>query len=118
MAKPRPIEPLVVTATVQEMRHAASSAAALPAPAAAGPGWRLGTGPGGAVDTQIDTEGAAADAGLSAGDVVVQVKQEKVAAPADVDRLIELARQHQRHYVALLVQRRPSGLRWMAMSVE
>jgi serine protease Do len=124
-------EPLVVTATVEDMRPASSSAAALPAPSAAGPGWRLAriddaarrafaidAGPDGVVVAQIDTDGAAAEAGLSPGDVVVQVQQEKVAAPEDVDRLIDLARQRQRRYVAVLVQRNSEGLRWMAMSIE
>jgi serine protease Do len=124
-------EPLVVTATVEEVRPAASSAAALPAPAAAGPGWRLAriddaarrafgidAGLNGVVVTQIDTDGAAAEAGLSAGDVVVQVQQEKVAGPEDVDRLIDLARKRQRHHAAVLVQRNSEGLRWIAMSLE
>jgi len=124
-------EPLVVTATVEEMRPAASSATALPAPAAAGPGWRLAriddaarrafgidAGLNGVVVTQIDTNGAAAEAGLSAGDVVVQVQQEKVGGPEDVDRLIDLARKRQRHYAAVLVQRNSEGLRWFAMSLE
>ena len=124
-------EPLVVTATVEEMRPAASSATALPAPAAAGPGWRLAriddaarrafgidSGLNGVVVTQIDTDGAAAEAGLSAGDVVVQVQQEKVGGPEDVDRLIDLARKRQRHYAAVLVQRNSEGLRWIAMSLE
>ena len=68
--------------------------------------------------TQIAEDGAAADAGLSAGDVVVQVQQEKVADPEDITRLIMLARQQQRRYVAVLVQRNTEGLRWLAMSLE
>ncbi len=62
--------------------------------------------------------GAAAEAGLTAGDVIVQVQQEKVAEPGDVDRLIATARQHQRHYVAMLVRRETEGLRWLALSLE
>jgi len=115
-------EPLVVTATVQEVRHAAAAGAALPAPAAAGPGWRLtrvdDATRHGVVVTQIAEDGAAADAGLNAGDVVVQVQQEKVADPEDVTRLITLARQQQRRYLAVLVQRNTEGLRWLAMSLE
>jgi serine protease Do len=124
-------EPIVVTATVQAIPQAAASAAALPAPAAAGPGWRLAriddatrhafgidAGVTGVVVTQIAADGAAAEAGLKAGDVVVQVQQEPVAAPEDIDRLIALARQHARRYAVVLVQRSAEGLRWVAMSLE
>jgi serine protease Do len=124
-------EPLVVTATVQEMPQAAPAVAARTAPAAAGPGWRLtpiddaarqafriDPALNGVVVTQIAPEGAAAEAGLSPGDVIVQVQQEKVAGPNDVDRLIDLARQHQRHYAAILIARNTDGLRWLALSLE
>ena len=124
-------EPIVVTATVQQIPQAAASAAALPAPAAAGPGWRLAridaaarhafgidAGLTGVVVTQIAAEGAAAEAGLKAGDVVVQVQQEPVAAPEDIDRLIGLARRHARRYAVVLVQRNAEGLRWVAISFE
>jgi serine protease Do len=68
--------------------------------------------------TQIAEDGTAAEAGLSVGDLVVQIQQDKVAGPEDVDRLIALARQQQRHYVAVLVQRNTEGLRWFALSLE
>jgi len=113
-------EPLVVAATVQEVPHAASSAAALAA--AAGPGWRLAriddATRQGVMVTQIAEDGTAAEAGLSVGDLVVQIQQDKVAGSEDVDRLIALARQQQRHYVAVLVQRNTEGLRWFALSLE
>jgi serine protease Do len=113
-------EPLVVAATVQEVPHAASSVAALPA--AAGPGWRLAriddATRQGVMVTQIAEDGTAAEAGLSVGDLVVQIQQDKVAGPEDVDRLIALTRQQQRHYVAVLVQRNTEGLRWFALSLE
>jgi membrane-associated protease RseP (regulator of RpoE activity) len=67
---------------------------------------------------QIVGVGAAAEAGVSTGDVIVQIQQEKVAGPDDVARLIALARQQQRHYVAVLVHRNVDGLRWLAMSIE
>jgi serine protease Do len=115
-------EPLIVAATVQETPRFAPDAVALPAPAAAGPGWRLARVDDarrhGVVVTQIATDGAAAEAGLSAGDIVVQVQQQKVAAPEDVASLIARAREQQRHYVAVLVQRDTEGLRWLAMSLE
>jgi serine protease Do len=113
-------EPLVVAATVQEVPPAASSVAALPA--AASLGWRLAriddTTRQGVMVTQIAEDGTAAEAGLSVGDLVVQIQQDKVAGPEDVDRLIALARQQQRRYVAVLVQRNTEGLRWFALSLE
>ncbi len=124
-------EPIVLRATVQEAARPASLATAVVAPPAAGPGWRLASIDGatrqafvlepdlaGVVVTQIDRDGAAAEAGLTAGDVVVQVQQEKVEAPDDVARLIASARQHQRHYVAVLVRHSGEGLRWLALSIE
>ena len=124
-------EPIVMTATVQEAARPASPAAVVAAPPAVGPGWRLapidgaarqafalGPNLAGVVVTQIAQDGAAAEAGLTAGDVVVQVQQEKVEAPDDVARLIAAARQHQRHYVAVLVQRSSEGLRWLALNIE
>ena len=68
--------------------------------------------------TQLTTDGAAAEAGLKTDDVVVQVQQDKVTSPEDVDRLIAAARQHQRRYVAVLAQRNTEGLRWIAVSLE
>jgi serine protease Do len=126
-------EPMVIAATVQELPPAPPPA---PAPAAAWaanpaePGWRLaqiddtvrhafglgGTVAGVAV-TQIAPDGAAAEAGLSPGDVVVQIQQERVAEPDDVARLITLARQEQRRYVAVLVDN-SEGVRWVALSLE
>jgi hypothetical protein len=46
------------------------------------------------------------------------MQQEKVVDPDDVERLMNAARQHQRHYVAMLVKRDTEGLRWLAMSLE
>ena len=115
-------EPLVVAATVQEVPRAASSGDALPASTPVGPGWHLARSDDptrhGVVVTQIAADGTAAEAGLSAGDIVVQVQQETVASPDDVARLIALARKQQRHYVAVLVQRNAEGLRWLALSLE
>jgi len=66
---------------------------------------------------QIAADGAAAEAGLNAGDVIVQVQQEKVTGPEDVDRLLAFAREHQHRYVAVLVHRNSEGLRWLAVSL-
>jgi len=124
-------EPTVIAATVEELPQAASAAAAGPALASgpADPGWRLtpiddaarhtfglDRTVTGAVVVQIAPEGTAAEAGLSPGDVVVQIQREKVAGPEDVARLMALARQLQRRYVVVLV-RNANGLRWLAVSL-
>jgi serine protease Do len=118
--------------TVQELPPAAFPASNLSSPAAspADPGWdlapiddavrrRYGLGRDltGVLVTQITTDGAAADAGLSPGDVVLEVQQEKVAGPEDVARLVAAALQQQRRYVALLVHN-ADGLRWLALSLD
>jgi serine protease Do len=110
-------EPIVMAATVeQEPSRPASSA--VPAPVTVGAGWHLMHSADGVVVNQVAADGAAAEAGLTAGDIVVQVQQEKVTAPEDVARLIAYARQHERHYVAVLMQRKTEGLRWLAMSLQ
>jgi serine protease Do len=125
-------EPTVIAATVQELPPSASPAPNLSALAAspADPGWNLGRiddaarhtfGLGrnqtGVVVTQISDNGAAADAGLRTGDVVVEVQQEKVVDPDDITRLVAAALQQQRRYVALLVYN-ADGLRWVALSLD
>ena len=125
-------EPRVIAATVQELPPSASPASPLSQQAAspADPGWTLapiddaarhrfglGREQTGVLVTQITTDGAAADAGLSPGDVVVEVQQEKVAVPEDVARLVAAALQQQRRYVALLVHN-VDGLRWLALSLD
>jgi serine protease Do len=110
-------EPMVIAATVQEMPHAATPVPRQ-SPTNNGPGWHLATSSSGVVVTQIAGDGTAAEAGVAVGDIIVQMQQEKVVDPDDVERLMNAARQHQRHYVAMLVKRDTEGLRWLAMSLE
>ena len=125
-------EPKMIAATVQALPPVASPTPALPAPAAspADPGWNLapiddaarhtfglGRDQTGVVVTQIAVDGTAADAGLSPGDVIIEVQQEKVAGAEDVVRLVALAREQQRRYVALLVHN-VDGLHWLALSLD
>jgi serine protease Do len=125
-------EPMVIAATIQELPPLASP---VPDPSTAAAsradlGWNLAPlddttrhtfglnrEQTGVVVTQIVADGAAADAGLNPGDVVVEVQQEKVAAPSDVARLVAAALQQQRRYVALLVHN-TDGLRWLALSLD
>jgi serine protease Do len=125
-------EPRVVVATVQELPSVALPPPALPTPTAnpADPGWSLkpiddaarrtfgiGGDQSGVVVTQVALDGTAADAGISVGDVIVEVQQAKVAEPEDVIRQVSLAREQQRRYVAVLVHN-ADGLRWLALSLD
>jgi serine protease Do len=125
-------EPTVIAATVQELPPLAfpTSNPSVPPAGPADPGWNLAPiddaarhrfglagDQTGVVVTQITADGAAADAGLSPGDVVVEVQQEKVAGAEDVARLVAAALQQQRRYVALLVHN-ADGLRWLALSLD
>jgi serine protease Do len=125
-------EPTVIAATVEELPPSPSVPPDLStrAASAADPGWilapiddtarhtfGLGRDQTGVVVAQITADGAAADAGLSPGDVVVEVQQEKVAGLDDVASLMAAALQQQRRYVALLVHN-ADGLRWIALSLD
>jgi serine protease Do len=125
-------EPAALKATIQELPPTQQPYPDSPVPAAdpVEPGWELaaiddvargrfglGRDQTGVVVAQIAPDGPAAEVGLNRGDVVVEVQQEKVAAPADIIRLVALAREQQRHYVALLV-RNADGLRWIAMGLD
>ena len=112
-------EPTVIAATVHALPPIATAAPSLPA-APADPGWRLASlAPDlpGVVVAEMTQGGTAAEAGLSAGDVILQVQQDKVADPRDVVRLMDAARDGRRRYVVLLV-RNTDGLRWFALSLK
>jgi len=125
-------EPTVIAATIKELPQVAPQTIDLPTPAVGpvNPGWKLApidsaerhlvgldSNLTGVVVKQVTPDGTAADAGLNPGDVVVEVQLEKVGTPEDVARLIALAWQKQRRFVALLVHN-ADGLRWLAMSLD
>ena len=122
-------EPRVIAATVGDMPHdtALDHANAQPVASVVEPGWSLapidagarrGLGlEGGVLITQVAANSPAAEAGMTAGDIIIQVQQDKVAAADDVSRVITSARQQQRHYVVVLVHN-SAGLRWLPMSLQ
>ncbi len=59
----------------------------------------------------------AADRGLKAGDVIVEVQQEEVGTPADVEQRVENVRKAGRGSVLFLVQS-ADGLRWVPLSLK
>lgn len=71
----------------------------------------------GVVVTDVDAEGPAAEKGIRPGDRIVEVSQEAVAAPADVARKVQEARDAGRKSVLLLVEGQ-GGLRFVAVKLE
>ncbi len=68
----------------------------------------------GVVVTDVTNNGAAAGRGLKAGDVIVEVQQETVATPADVQDRVDRYRKLSRKTVLMLVQN-SDGLRWVPL---
>jgi len=60
----------------------------------------------GVVVTQVDPNGPAAQRGLRAGDVIVEVSQEEVVTPEDVSNRVAKAREAGQKALLLLVERR------------
>jgi serine protease Do len=130
---------MTVQVVVAEMPDDTKTAAAVPAPhkAPANPSvdfsalgmklaplndttrskYKIDAGQKGIVITDVAPEGTAADHGLKAGDVVVEVQQVAVTTPADMQHRIDEARQGGRKSVLLLVQG-TDGLRWVPLPVQ
>ena len=70
----------------------------------------------GVVITDVGQGTPAADRGLKAGDVIVEVQQEDVGSPADVQDRVEKVRRSGRGSVLFLVQS-SDGLRWVPLSL-
>ncbi len=70
----------------------------------------------GVVITEVQAVGAAADKSVRPGDVIVEVGQQEVAAPADVAANIAKAREEGRKSVLMLVDRQ-GDLRFVALPV-
>ena len=71
----------------------------------------------GVLITDVGQGTPAADRGLKAGDVIVEVQQEEVASPAEVQDRVEKVRKSGRASVLLLVQS-SDGLRWVPLSLK
>ncbi len=70
----------------------------------------------GVVITDVAPGSAAADKGLKAGDVIVEVQQEEVSTPADVTERVERFRKSGRKSVLMLIQT-GDGLHWVPLSL-
>ena len=71
----------------------------------------------GVLVTSVEGGTTAADNGLKAGDVIVEVSQEDVSTPADVQNRVERARRDGKSNVLVLVQN-ADGLRWVPLSLK
>jgi serine protease Do len=67
--------------------------------------FELEEGVGGVVVTEVDSGGSAEEKGLQPGDVIVEVDQERVATPGEVQGFVRQARENQRRSLTLLVYR-------------
>ncbi len=76
--------------------------------------YSLGADQKGVVITDVTNNGAAAGRGLKAGDVVVEVQQENVSSPQDVQDRVEKYRKMSRKTVLMLVQN-SDGMRWVPL---
>ncbi len=71
----------------------------------------------GVVVTEVDQNGPAAEKGVRAGDIIVEVGQEEVKTPADIRAKVEKARQAGRKSVLLLVDRQ-GEMRFIALRID
>jgi serine protease Do len=71
----------------------------------------------GVVITDVSPDSPAAERGLKAGDVIVEVQQEPVSSPADVQSRVDGVRKQSRKSVLMLIQSQ-DGLRWVPLSLS
>ena len=79
--------------------------------------YQLSADQKGVVITDVTAGTPAADRGLKAGDVIVEVQQEEVSTPAEVVDRVERVRKTNRNSVLILVQN-GDGLRWVPLSLK
>ncbi len=78
--------------------------------------FRLTADQKGVLITEVVPGTPAADKGLKAGDVIMEVQQEEVSSPADVQDRVEKVRKSNRKSVLMLVQT-SDGLHWVPLSL-
>lgn len=78
--------------------------------------FNLGADQKGVLITDVAPNSVAAERGLKAGDIIVEVQQESVHSPADVQTRIERSRKENRRTVLMLVQGQ-DGMRWIPFPV-
>ncbi|MBV8097342.1 MAG: DegQ family serine endoprotease [Acetobacteraceae bacterium] len=76
--------------------------------------YQLGADQKGVVVTDVTPNSPAADRGVKPGDVILEVQQEEVSTPADVQRRVDDVRKQNRKSVLVLIQGQ-DGLRWVPL---
>ena len=71
----------------------------------------------GVVVTDVEDQGSAAEKGLHAGDVIVEVDQQAVTTPGDVDKRVKDAKDRGYRVVTLLVYR-DGDYQWVALRID
>ncbi len=71
----------------------------------------------GVVVTEVDEQGTAAEKGLQVGDVIVEVDQQAVRTPAEVDKRVQDAKANGYRVVTLLVYRQ-GDFQWVALRID
>ena len=79
--------------------------------------YKLAPDQKGVVITSVQSDGPAAGRGLKAGDVIVEVQQESVSTPQDVQERLEKFRKQNRKTVLMLVQN-GDGMRWIPVPLN
>jgi serine protease Do len=79
--------------------------------------FSLGTDQKGVVITDVSPNSSAAERGLKAGDVIVEVQQGEVTSPADVQKKVDSVRKESRKSVLMLIQRQ-DGLQWVPLTLS
>jgi serine protease Do len=78
--------------------------------------FQLGIDQKGVLITDVQQSTPAGDKGLKPGDVIVEVQQEEVYTPSDVQDQVEKARKSNRRSVLMLIQT-SDGLQWVPLSL-
>lgn len=80
--------------------------------------FQIGASVNGVVVTEVAPDSAAADKGIRAGDVIGEVTQVSVTAPADVVKRIEALREAGRESALLLISNAQNELRFVAVPIK
>ena len=79
--------------------------------------YQLGANQKGVVVTDVSPNGSAAARGLKPGDVIVEVQQQPVGTPADVQSRVDDVRKQNRKQVLMLIQRQ-DNLQWVPLPLN
>jgi serine protease Do len=79
--------------------------------------FSLGADQKGVVITDVAPNSSAAERGLKAGDVIVEVQQGEVGSPAEVQQKVDTVKKENRKSVLMLIQRQ-DGLQWVPLSLS